>query len=251
MNKIGMVLLVYFSVLLSANTVDTMIDSKKNANNKSQKSQQTIDAYSDKSEKIYDEYMKIKKELEEQSAYNKQLDLIVLTQRKEIPNLQKQLADIEVTNRKITPLMFEMIAKLEKLVSLDIPFLKQERIQRVTNLKSYLSNPNMSTAEQFRAILESYKIEYTYSRTLEVYRSELNEDGKTGKIVDFLRVGRFALYYQSLDFKQSGFYDLQKGEWIILDDEYNELIKRGINMARKKISPDFLTLPALSAKAGK
>ncbi len=251
MKKIYIVALACFSMSLNANSIDSMIEKTNDANSNSKKSQKTIDSYSDTSEKIYDEYITSKKELEEQITYNRQLELILKTQKQEIPKLEKQLTEIETTNRKIIPLMFDMIEKLEKFVSVDTIFLKEERTQRVESLKNYLSNPDMNTAQQFRTILESYKIEYGYSRTLEVYRSELKIGESEGKTVDFLRVGRLALYYQSLDFTESGYYDLQAGKWIILDDDYNELIKNGIKMARKKISPDFLTLPIKSVKAEK
>lgn len=244
----SMIILTLLSISLSADSVDKMIDDKQSANAKSQVTQKNIDKYSEKSENLYEDYLLVKKELEEQTIYNKQLTQITQAQKKELPQLQKQIQDIEVTNRKIVPLMFEMVEKLDRFVSIDTVFLKQEREDRVNKLKSYLSNPNMSTAEQFRTILESYKIEYGYSRTLEVYRSELIENN-TSKTVDFLRIGRVALYYQTIDSTESGYYDLQSGKWIVLDKKYNEAIKKAINIARKKLSPDFLTLPILSAKA--
>ena len=246
-----MVTLLFLCVSLQANSIDTLIEKTQDADKKSERSQTKINDYSDKSEKIYDEYVRVKKELDEQYAYNKQINMILSTQEKEIPQLQHQLKEIEVTNRKIIPLMFEMIEKLEKFVSIDTPFMKEERSKRVDNLKTFLANPDITTAEQFRTILESYKIEYGYSRTFEAYRSELNEaDGKT-KTVDFLRVGRLAFYYQTLDSKESGLFDFKTGKWVILDEDYNELLKTGIKMARKKVSPDFLTLALFSNKAEK
>jgi hypothetical protein len=225
-----------------------MIDKTGSANKKSELSQKKISAYADKSEKIYDEYVRIQKELAEQKSYNKQLSSIVATQKSQIPLLQEQLKEIEVTNKKIIPLMLEMVDNMEKFVSIDTPFLKKEREQRAVNLRTYLSNPELSTAEQFRMILESHKIEYGYARTLEAYRSELDPENKKSKMVDFLRVGRLALYYQSLDSQESGIYDLNMKKWVVLDKSYNELIKKGIKMARKKISPDFLTLAIMPVK---
>lgn len=245
----SIVVLAYLALSLNANQVDKMLETNKNANSSSQVSQKRIDGYSDKYENIYNEYLHLNKELEEQTIYNKQLSLIVNKQKEEIPQLQKQIQDIDVTNEKIVPLMFEMVEKLEHFVSIDTVFLQQERKQRVEKLKDYLSNPDMSTAEQFRTILESYKIEYGYARTLEVYRSELTDNNfTTGKTVDFLRVGRLALYYQTIDSSECGFYDLKSRKWVVLDKKHNELIAKAIKIARKKISPDFLTLPVMSSK---
>lgn len=241
------IVLAYFTLTLSADQVDKMLETNKNANRSSQVSQKKINNYSQQYENIYDEYLSISKELKEQTAYNKQLSLITNKQAQEIPQLQKQIKDIEVTNVKIVPLMFEMVDKLGKFVSIDTPFLQHERKDRVKKLKDYLSNPNMSTAGQFSTILESYKIEYSYARTLEVYRSQLNQNG-TNKTVDFLRVGRLALYYRTLDASECGYYDLHSKIWLTLDKKYNALISKAIKIARKKVTPDFLTLPVLVQK---
>jgi len=248
MIKKTIIVLAYFTLTLSANQVDKMLDTSKNANSSSQVSQKKINKYSQQHESIYDEYLSISKQLKEQTAYNKQLSLITNKQREEIPELQKQIKDIEVTNIKIVPLMFEMVDKLGKFVSIDTPFLEKERKDRVNKLKDYLSNPDMSTAGQFSTILESYKIEYSYARTLEAYRSQLNDNSTKAKTVDFLRVGRLALYYQTLDASECGYYNLQAKKWIILDKKYNGFIANAIKIARKKVSPDFLTLPVMAQR---
>ena len=247
----GLIVLLFLALSLNADIVDNMLKSKKDANINSQASQKKIDKYSEKKENLYDEYLRINKELQEQTVYNKQLSLIVDKQKKEIPQLQKQIQDIETTNKQIIPVMFEMVKKLDHFVSLDTIFLQRERKERVRKLKDYLYNPNMSIAEQFRTILEGYKIEYSYARTLEAYRSELLDNNKSEKIVDFLRVGRLALYYQTIDSSESGYYDLQSRKWIVLDKKYNQPIHKAIEIARQKISPDFLTLPAISHKGEK
>jgi len=249
MRKTVISTLLLFSTLLSASSIDKMVDEVGSANKNGANTQKKINVYVDESDKLFDEYSLLSKELNEQKLYNKQLELFVSTQKKEIPKLQTQLKEIVQTHKKIIPLMFEMVNTMDKLVAVDSPFLHNERTQRVNNLKSYLSNSDITMSEQFRMIMDSYKIEYSYARTLEVYRSKFNEgDSKT---VDFLRVGRFAFYYQSLDLQESGIYDLDNKRWITLEKKYNQDITKAIKMARKKIAPDFLTLPILSAKAGK
>lgn len=239
------------TLLLAEPAIDSMVNTMADANKKSAQTQEKIDAYAQQSETLYDTYLMVEKELEEQRIYNKQLELITTTQRNEIPKLQQQLQDLEVTKKKIIPLMFEMVETLEKLVQADTPFLIKERMGRVENLKSYLSNPDISLSEQYRMILESYKIEYNYARTLEVYRSEVDSEAHAGKTVDFLRVGRVGLYYQSLDRKESAIYNLATHQWMMLDPAYNEDLLYAIKMAGKKVAPDFLSLPVLSAKADK
>ena len=194
--------LLILSTLLNADKVNHLIEKISKTNSIEASTQKTINSYSNETEKLFDEYMRLNKEWNQQKLYNKQLELFVHTQKQEIPKLQNQLKEIVQTHKKIIPLMFEMVDTLDKLVEVDTPFLKDERAKRVNNLKSYLANPSITISEQFRMIIESYNIEYSYARTLEVYRSKFNENDL--KTVDFLRVGRFALYYQSLDLQESG-----------------------------------------------
>lgn len=249
MIKILLLALLWLSSSLYASKVDSMLDKVSNTNKNSISSQIKINSYSEKSEKLYDEYALLSKQLNEQKLYNKRLSLFVSTQNNEIPKLQKQLTEIVQTHKKIIPLMFEMVETLDKLLQADSPFLTNERTRRIENLKSYLSNSDIEMSQQYRMIMEAYKTEYGYARTLEVYRAQLDSDDS--KTVDFLRVGRFALYYQSLDRQESAIYNLETQQWIILEESYNHNISKAIKMARKKVAPDFLTLPILSAKANK
>lgn len=236
-------LTLFFAVCVWAN-VDTAIKESVDTNKKAASIQANIDTYVSKSEVLYEQYKQLERELEEQHSYNRQLESIVSTQKSELPKLQAQLEAIEVTQKKIVPLMFEMLGALEKFVDLDTPFLQEERLRRVENLKTYLSNPEISLSEQFRMILEAYKIEYSYARTLEAYRATLDDT----TTVDFLRLGRVALFYQTLDEQESGMYDLGSQSWIKLDPHYNAAITKALKMARKKTAPDFLSLPLPAPK---
>ena len=239
------------SLLCASNGVEKIVKNVQTANSKSKIIQKKINTYSDKSQSLYDKYLSIKKELDEQKIYNHQLKLITDTQTKQIPKLKQQLKDIEITQKKIIPLMFEMTDTLDKFVKIDTPFLYKERTSRVKNLKNYLANPDISISEQFTMVLNSYKIEYNYARTLEVYRSQINPEDDNSQTVDFLRIGRLSFYYQSLDKKESAVYDLKSHSWVKLDESYNENISKAIKIARKKLSPDFLSLPILANKDSK
>ena len=143
MKKTLWIVWIISSITLNASQVDTMLTKVSQTNKKSSASQKKINSVSDTSQKVYDEYTLINKELHEQKLYNKRLELFVATQNKEIPKLQNQLKEVVQTHKKIIPLMFEMVATLDKLLLLDTPFLIAERTQRIENLKSYLANSDI------------------------------------------------------------------------------------------------------------
>ena len=91
-----------------------------------------------------------------------------------------------------------MIDGLENFIQLDIPFLMNERKSRVETLKSTMDRGDISTSEKFRLIIEAYKTELEYGRTIESYRDNIVIDGVETS-ADFLRIGRIALTYLTVD----------------------------------------------------
>lgn len=236
------------TLLLADATVEQAVNNVVKSNAKGAQTQLRINQLDEEKRRAFDEYLLVEQELKEQRLYNAQLRQITAHQSEEIPRLKKELQDVEVTKKRILPLMYEMVTTLKKLVQLDTPFLKDERTKCVEHLEQYLVNPDISLSEQYRIIVQSYKIEYNYARTLEVYRAELHTESSEHQSVDFLRVGRVGFYYQSLDGSQSAIYNPQTQQWVVLDARYNALLKQAIRIARKKVAPDFLTLPLISKK---
>jgi hypothetical protein len=97
-------------------------------------------------------------------------------------------------------------------------------------------------AEKYRRLLEAWQIENEYGRTIEEYSGEMQVGGTT-RIVDFLRIGRVALIYQTRDGELSGAWDQKQQSWVDLGDEYRAEIRAGLRMARKQAAPDLLRLP--------
>jgi hypothetical protein len=207
------------------------------------KSQQRIDSLSDQKEDLQRSYRETIQQLEALRVYNRQLDGLVGAQGEELVSLRKQIDNVELVGRQITPLMLEMVDALEAFVGLDVPFQRDERSLRVTDLRELMARADVTNSEKFRRILEAYQIENEYGRTIEAYRGTL-EDGRT---VEFLRVGRVALVYQSLDGADMGVWDKGNGSWIPLDGSYRTSIRQGLRVARKQAAPDMIRLPLPAA----
>jgi hypothetical protein len=48
--------------------------------------------------------------------------------------------------------------------------------------------------------------------------------------------------YQTLDGKETGYWDNQKRDWIV-DDHYEHAFKEGIRVAKKLGAPDLMIVP--------
>ena len=173
--------------------------------------------------------------------YSDQLTVQLDSQNKQLADMKQQLAQIEVTQRDILPLMEKMIGTLARFVELDTPFLIEERRKRVATLQGLLGRADVSTSEKYRRILEAYQIEMDYGRTLEAYTGKLGEGGEA-KTVQFVRLGRVSLLYQTLDGEETGYWDASKKAWVV-DNAYGRDIKRALSVAKKEGAPDLVMVP--------
>ena len=110
-----------------------------------------------------------------------------------------------------------------------------------------MDRADVTNAEKYRRILEAFQIENEYGRTIEAYRGSLDRGGESLP-VDFLRVGRVALVYQTLDASELGAWDQAAGQWQPLDRSYRGALRKGLRIARKQAAPDLLRLPVAAAE---
>jgi len=208
--------------------------------------QERIDGLDDETQKLLAEYRRVKNETESLRTYNEQIAAQIPSQVEEMQQLERQLQEVEATSRDVLPLMQRMLATLQQFVELDLPFLPEERKKRVNTLLEMMDRANVSISEKFRRIVEAYQIEMEYGRTLEAHEGKLGE-GDQARTVQFLRVGRVALMYQTLDQKETGYWDGEKKAWVV-DNEYKSAFAKNIAVAKKLGAPDLLVVPVPAPK---
>ena len=212
-------------------------------------SQQRINQLDDEASKLVGQYRQVTAETESIKAYNTQLAAQVKSQVEELDSMQKQLAEIERTSREVLPMMQKMVDTFEQFVNLDVPFLPEERKNRVAALKDMMNRADVTISEKYRRITEAYAVEMEYGRTIEAYEGKLGE-GDKAKTVEFLRTGRTVLMYQTLDGKETGYWDIDKKNWVE-DDDYRDEVKKGLRVAKKQGAPDLLIVPVRAPVEGK
>src|SRR4030095_2107472 len=111
-----------------------------------------------------------------------------------------------------------MLDTLKQLVELDVPFLLEERRARVAKLEKEIDRADVSLSEKYRRVVEAYQIEMEYGRTIDSYDGRLG-DGADARTVQFLRIGRTALLYQTLDGNETGYWDANGKSWVV-DNDY-------------------------------
>ena len=188
------------------------------------------------------DYQSTTKEFESLKLYNDQVQKIINSQIEEIENIILKIDELDKTNQRIVPLMLKMIDGLENFILLDIPFLMKERSSRVRNLKETMDRGDISTSEKFRLITEAYKTELEYGRTIETYRDNIEIDGVETS-ADFLRVGRIALTYLTVDGNKGGYWDTQSSSYVKASSSIRRATGDALKIASKQAPPALIKIP--------
>jgi len=227
----------------SAASLDAIFKADEAKLKLAQASQERIDKVVEQTQGIHSQWQAVVKEIDGLEVYNTLLERQIANQQSEMADISNSIDQVTVIERQIMPLMLRMIDVLDKFVQLDVPFLPDERSERVERLRAIIERSDVTVAEKFRRVMESYQIENDYGRTIEAYTNVLDIDG-ANREVDVLRVGRVGLYYQSVDGQYSGVWDQSARQWVALDDGASRnQIRQGLRIANKQVAPELMLLP--------
>jgi len=230
-------------------TLEPLLEEQVAADEAAIASQERINQLSDETRDMLLQYRQYLTETRNLNEYGRQLSTQVESQESEVALVKQQLVEIENTARNVLPLMEKMLDTLDRFVSLDLPFQLEERRKRVASLKDAMGRADVTISEKYRRIIEAYQIEADYGRTLEAYQGELGEGAKA-RTVRFLRIGRVALLYQTLDGEETGYWNAHHKNWVA-DDSYRSAVRDGFAIADKSRAPDLLTAPIPAPEEGR
>lgn len=231
-----------------AEVLDDTVKVETGINKAASSSQKRVTQLAQQTNDLLAEYRTVVRETESLKIYNDNLERVVMDQRAEVVSINDQLAGLEATNRGIVPLMLEMIDAFDKIVESDMPFRLEERRARVQRLRDMMDQADVTASEKYRRVMEAYQGEIEYGRTTEAYSAPLPTTGQT---VDFLRVGRTLLVYQSSDQLTTGWFNPSTREYEKLPDRYRLEVKEGLSIARNEKAPNLVMLPVPGPEAEK
>jgi len=236
--------------------------------------QQQVDTLAEQTHDLVEEYRKVLAANERLDYTNQQLQRQLDYQQQALADVVRQIQAVEVLQHESIPFLHSMVETLARFVRLDTPFLAQERTLRIRQLYALLDNPQLSIADRYRRIMEAYQVEMTYGHTIEAYDGPLVESVAThdlpttqtppptahitpatthdaspqrpARMVQFLRLGRVALYYLTLDGDEAGYWDNLQRKWQSLPQAFRPSLHQAFKVVRKQIAPQwlYLALPA-------
>ncbi|EDY82573.1 hypothetical protein VDG1235_2196 [Verrucomicrobiia bacterium DG1235] len=227
----------------SPETIEQAVDTVVEREGDAIQTQSKIEALSDQTDTLESEYKAVIRELEVVNRYNDQMKQIIDSQKSEIAIIESDLAKLQDTQREIVPLLLRMIEALDQFVEADTPFLINERQGRVAELKELMNRGDISIAEKYRKVFDAYQQENNLARNIEATTGNVNYKGED-RTVNFLRVGRVAFFFKSLDGNLIARWDTKTSDWTVVEDDSEKLsILTAFKIARKEIPVDLLVLP--------
>lgn len=240
----------FTSAAYADETIDEIMQVGQSKTRAAQDSQSRINKLSEETASLLQKFKMVNKQIDGLRVYNSQLERQLVDQRERMADLDQSIADVTVIDRQIQPLILRMLEGLEQFVELDIPLYREERMERVAELREDMDKAEYSVADKFRRVLEAYNIEAEYGRKLHNYTAPVEIEG-VERDATILGVGKIALLYQTPDTKYSGVWDKEAGEWVALDaGEYRSAIQNAVKIAKKQASINVMNLPVPAPEAG-
>ncbi|MBR9979648.1 MAG: DUF3450 domain-containing protein [Desulfatitalea sp.] len=207
-----------------------------------QQTQQAEEQWRDERQALVAELDALEQEQAQLLEENAALGQATEAARARIAVKEQELADIEQLSARIQPFMEEQLVRIGEIIAADLPFLTDERQRRLAALTALMGEPDVAVSEKLRKIMEALFVEAEYGDTIEVYQQTIIVDSQA-VLVDIFRLGRLALFYQTLDRKRCGFYDVAASAWQPLPGRYNRTIQAAVEIGSRRKPVELLNLP--------
>jgi len=204
-------------------------------------SQSRIENDDDAADQASREYRAVLQQKDNIALFVAQQDIYLQSQTSEIQSLRNQLGTVEQIKQGMSPMMLKMAAKLEDTINADLPFNLAERTARIEDVKRVLSDPDVSPAEQYRRVLNAYKIEVSYGQGVDSYEGA--HPTRPGNVVNFIRFGRTSLVYVTKDEAEIAKYNLDDDGWQVLTGADALAMRQAIRIAKGEAAPGIVYAP--------
>ncbi|RKQ70876.1 uncharacterized protein DUF3450 [Litorimonas taeanensis] len=216
----------------------------KSSTQASAASQRQVEDADDAADTAAREYRAVLQQTDNIALFVAQQDIYLQSQKSEIQSLNRQLGTVEQIKQGMSPMMLRMAVALEDSINSDLPFNMAERQARLADVKAVLSDPDVSPAEQYRRVLNAYKIEVSYGQGIDSYEGV--HPTRPGNVVNFIRFGRTSLVYVTKDETEVAKYNLATKSWDVLGGADALAMRQAIRIAKGEAAPAIVYAPVIT-----
>ena len=225
------------------------LNTGEEATRKAEQVQNRINQVDDERSDMVREFRTLLQRRSAAELYARQQAKVVESQRRELESLTEQLGRVDEITAQTVPMLIDMISDLEAFVAADLPFKMEQRQQRLDTLNSAMENPQVTTAERYRLIVEAYQAEMEYGRTVDAWEETITIDGEP-TTVDMFQYGRVAYVYVTPDDRRAARWDRAAGAWEPLPGSYTSAIRAAIRVAEGKAQQAVMFAPVQKLSVG-
>lgn len=204
--------------------------------------QEAEDKWTARKEEMNIEYKALKEKIAQLEEYGGNLNNDLEARKKSINEKKRAMVEIERVETYMQSVLKVIVERLCRFITSDLPFLTEERLRRVEELKSILPRTDISLAEKCRRTFEALQVETEYGRNLQVNAQIINMSDRV-VAVDVLNIGRLSLFCRTPDGKSMGWYNRATERWEPLSDQYNRDINQAFEMALHRHPLEVIPLP--------
>ena len=164
------------------------------------------------------------------------------TQEEALARLDQKQEALARLNLELEPYLETAYLRLEEFIQGDLPFLEEERANRLAFLRRSLDDYHLELSEKLRRLMEALVVEAEYGNRVEKTQATLDLDGNP-TLVDIFRLGRLGLYYLTPDGGRLGWLPRGTDKWQPLAPEYHRPLVRAVEMADRQRAVELITLP--------
>lgn len=214
-------------------------------------------------------YSALLQQIADQRMALMQSEVFDAKQKAQIEELRSEIGKVSEAKKTIDPLLSKMAAQMEDAINSDLPFLREERLNRINKLKNDLGNSEIRVADKYRAALNAYKIEVNYGMAVDGYKGPiplnageapvlvvpLDDKGEPlreanneimppeAELGTYLRYGRVALVWLNQRNTKARRYDAPTKAWVdVSGGELND-IRKAVRVSRGEVAPSVLMVP--------
>ncbi len=237
-----LLIFVSYNPLFAAEKIDQVQKKLKQALESEIRAQEDVSEWSKEKKSLLNQILNLRTQLEWTEYQNQKYDSYLEQEKQELKQLKRKQQEMKKLRIKLEPYLSKVVSKLAEVVEEDLPFLPNERQNRLHFLQKSLTDYKIELSERLRRILQALQVEAGYGNSVEVTERKLSLQGQTTQ-VQVLRLGRIRLFYVSYDGNQVGVWDKQNKSWVQIPNEYATTIQKTVEIAQQKRAAELVNLP--------
>ena len=228
--------------LFAALHAQDMDEPMREALKEQQAVQEEVQTWSEEKRALVQEILSLQTEKKWLQLQNEQHAAYIQQKEEAIARLKEQEEVAKSLRMELEPYLAEVVQRLQEKVTDDLPFLPQEREDRLKFMEQSLTEYGVTLSERLRRVLEALSVEAGYGSRIEVTDREL--DGQKTKIrAQVVRIGRVGLFYVAQDGNTAGMWDEQSQGWKSLSQETARELQKAVDIVQERRVAELVTLP--------